>query len=351
MAGKQTRPVTIADVARRAGVSNGTVSRYNNSPDVVSAATRERIRAAIEELGYAPNLLARSFRVGHTGIVLVLTTWISDPFYGDVIAGIVRVARAKGYTVRIEELDAEPLSASDLGAFVASRQADGIVVLGSPWPFRRGAAGQDGAEHAIVVCGETADPELMRYPRFQIDGHAAALEITCYLAGLGHERIGFIGNAGSTVPLLEREHGYREGLSRSGINPDPEWLSDGGESMEESRRAARSLLNAQRRPTAIVCATDEIALAAMAEIRDAGLSVPGHVSVTGFDDTRYAAVSNPGLTTIAQPAGEIGERAMHRLLKDMSGPGAGAGVEHLPYQLVIRRSASSPPFGERDGEA
>ncbi len=342
MAGKQPRPVTIADVARRAGVSNGTVSRYNNAPDVVSAATRERIRAAIDELGYVPNLLARSFRVGHTGMILVLTTWISDPFYGDVISGIMRVARSRGYTVRIEELDAAPLAAGDLGAFVASRQADGIVVLGSPWPFRRSAQTRDGTDHAIVVCGETADPELTRYPRFQIDGHAAAAEITRYLAGIGHRRIGFIGNEGSTVPLLERKHGYLEGLAQSGISTDPDWIADGGDSMEDARRSARALLNAQQRPTAMVCATDEIALAAMAEIRDAGLSVPGDVSVTGFDDTRYAAVSNPGLTTIAQPAGEIGERAMLRLLKDLAGDSSSAGVEILPYQLVIRRSSAPP---------
>ncbi|WP_171060616.1 LacI family DNA-binding transcriptional regulator [Poseidonocella sp. HB161398] len=342
MAGRPIRAVTIADVARLAGVSNGTVSRFNHEPDRVSPATREKIRAAIDELGYAPNLLARSFRIGHTGIILVLTAWIGDPFYGEVISGIGRVARARGYTVRIEELDDAPLSAGDLGSFVSSRQADGIVVLGSPWPFRQPEAERGAGSHAIVICGETSDPELARYPRFQIDGRAAAQELARYLAGLGHARIGFIGVAASTVPLREREQGYLEGMAAAGLAVAPDWIADGGITMEDARRAARALLNAATRPTAVICATDEIALAAMAEIRDAGLSIPGDVSVAGFDDTRYAAVSEPPLTTIAQPAQQIGERAMYRLLKEIAGEAGPAGVELLPYKMVIRRSTGRP---------
>ncbi|MER5173590.1 LacI family DNA-binding transcriptional regulator [Thioclava kandeliae] len=336
--------MTIADVAKLAGVSNGTVSRFNHEPERVSPATRDKIQAAIETLGYSPNILARNFRTGSTGVILVLTSGIGDPFYGDVISGIGRVARSKGYTVRIEELyDGTPLSSNDLSSFISSRQADGIVVLGSPWPFRHSERDAGDASYAIVVCGETSDPELARYPRFQIDGRSAAHEMTRYLIGQGHYQIGFLGVAGATVPLVERENGYKLAMKEANIELSPDWIADAGVTIEEARRATTALLHTQKKPTAIICATDDIALAAMAEIHAQGLVVPRDICVTGFDDTRYAAIANPPLTTVAQPREQIGENAVYKLIDMMNNKPAPLREEQrqyiLPHRIILRGSS------------
>lgn len=339
--GNENKMVTIADVAQHAGVSNGTISRYFHEPERVRVDTREKIRVAIEILGYTPNALARNFRMGNTGVVMVLTTFVGDPFYGDVVSGINRVAREKGYVVRIEEFSEKPLSGNDLNSFVQSRQADGIIVMGSPWPFKPGKKVEQQSQHAVVVCGETADPELMSYPRFQIDGRKASFELTQLLIGLGHTEIAFIGGSAESFNLKDREQGYRDAMDASGLSLEEEWIVYGELDMTSARSAINDLLQAVRRPSAIMCATDDMALGAMAELHSRGYSIPKDFSITGFDNTKYAEVANPPLTTIAQPAHEIGARAMTNLVRKIQGGAAYVGVEHLQHTMVVRQSTAA----------
>ncbi len=333
---------SIKDVAKSADVSVGTVSRYFNEPDRVKDETRLRIQAAIEALGYLPNNLARNFRLGKTGTILVLVWTIGDPFYGDVLAGISRVAVEKGYRISIQEFAPGSLSNTDLNDIVSSRQADGIVVLGGAAPFRRSDDQPAEAHPAIVVCGETADSELLPYPRVQVDGHQACHEITQYLIGLGHERIAFMRGEQGSAMIQDRETGYRAAMAQASLPVEDGWMASGNLTAEGARRATRQLFNAQNRPTAIVCANDEMAFGAMAELRMLGLSVPEDISIVGFDNTRYAALMNPPLTTIAQPTADIGERSMYRLLRAMKNRVLESGVEYVAHQLILRESARSP---------
>ncbi|EJJ31498.1 transcriptional regulator [Rhizobium sp. CF142] len=330
---------SIKDVAKQAGVSNGTVSRYFHQPDRVHEETRNKIREAIDQLGYAPNASAQSFRLGNTGIVLVLTSSIGDAFYGDVIAGIIQVANTKGYGVRVQEVQPGKLAAGELDRIAASRQADGIIVLGDAGPFpasRR--TDQIRNRPAIVVCGETSDPELLGYPRFQIDGFAAAAELTNFLIGLGHREIGFMRGEIASINLHERESGFRSAMKQAGITIAEDWLCNGQFTIKPARRAIADFLNAKIVPTALICANDEMALGAMAELQSRGIRVPQDVSVVGFDDTRYADVANPPLTTIAQPASEIGERGMYCLLQAIRGEEPQTAVEYLAHRLIVRKS-------------
>ncbi|QRM57884.1 LacI family transcriptional regulator (plasmid) [Sinorhizobium sp. BG8] len=333
---------SIKDVAKSADVSVGTVSRYFNEPERVKDETRLRIQAAIEALGYLPNNLARNFRLGKTGTILVLVWTIGDPFYGDVLSGISRVAVEKGYRISIREFAPGSLSNTDLNDIVTSRQADGIVVLGGAAPFRRSDDHSVEAHPAIVVCGETADTELLPYPRVQVNGHQACNEITQYLIGLGHERIGFMRGEQGSAMVQDRETGYRSAMEHAGLPVEDDWMASGNLTAEGARRATRQLINAQSRPTAIVCANDEMAFGAMAELRILGFSVPEDISVVGFDNTRYAALMNPPLTTIAQPTADIGERSMYRLLRAMKNRASESGVEYVPHQLILRESARAP---------
>lgn len=334
---------SIRDVAQHAGVSNGTVSRYFHEPERVHKDTRKRIQQAIEQLDYSPNTLARNFRLGKTKLILVMVWTIGDPFYGDVLTGITRVAKQRGYHIHIREVASGSLSNHDLNDIVTSRQADGIIVLGGAAPFRRDDVQSQFAAHpAIVVCGETADPELHHYPRVQIDGFAAAREVTSYLIGLGHRRIAFMrGEPGSSL-VQDRETGYRAAMEDAGIDVLDEWFAEGNLIISDARRATRQLMNSDITPSAIVCANDEMALGTMAELQAMQLKVPDDVSVVGFDNTRYAEVSNPPLTTVAQPAQDIGETGMYRLLQAIRDPTSEVGLVHLPHRLIIRQSTGAP---------
>ncbi|WP_275791377.1 LacI family DNA-binding transcriptional regulator [Pararhizobium gei] len=306
--------------------------------------TRNKIQVAIEQLGYLPNALARNFRLGKTKLVLALVGALGDPFYGDVLAGVSYVARQRGYRIRIQEFTAGSLSHTDLNHIVTSREADGIIVLGGAAPFRRNAGeGESAANPAIVVCGETADPELLHYPRVQIDGFSAAREITLYLIGLGHRNIAFMRGEPGFSMIQDRETGYRAALEDAGIDIPDDWLADGNLIISDARRATRKLVNAKTLPTAIVCANDEMALGTISELQTMKFSVPGDISVVGFDNIRYGEVSNPQLTTVAQPAQSIGETGMYRLLKVMDNPLSEAGVVYLPHRVIIRQSAGIAP--------
>jgi LacI family repressor for deo operon, udp, cdd, tsx, nupC, and nupG len=333
---------SIKDVAKQAGVSNGTVSRYFHQPERVHVETRNKIRDAVEQLGYAPNASAQNFRLGNTGIILILTSSIGDAFYGDVIAGVTRVANLKGYGVRVQEVQPGKLEPGELDRIAASRQADGIIVLGDAGPFPASRKLEERRNRpAIVVCGETSDPELLAYPRFQIDGFASALEMTNFLIGLGHRYIGFMRGEIASINLHERESGYRAAMEQAGLLVDEDWLCNGEFTIEQSRRAISDFLAAKQRPTALICANDEMAFGAMAEFQSRGLNVPQDISVVGFDNTRYADVSNPPLTTIAQPAQEIGERGMHCLFQAIKGEAPKTSVAYLNHRLIVRKSARS----------
>lgn len=334
---------SIKDVAQLAGVSNGTVSRYFHEPDRVSPDTRERIRNAIDAVGYSPNALASNLRRQQTGLLLVLVWTIGDPYYGAVMSGITRVARREGYRVHVQEVAPGSLENNDLEYLLRSRVADGIIVLGGDAPHESKARriGVEG-HPAIVVCGETGDPGLFSYPRVQIDGFEATRELTRYLAGLGHHRIAFMSGEPGSLMLEERKRGFLAEMESRGLPVNSDWLVDGHLVIDSARRAARRLINARERPTALICANDEMALGAMAELQSNGLVVPDDISVAGFDNTRYADIANPGLTTVAQPAEAIGEQGVYRLLNILRNPAAESGVKHLPHRLILRESTAPP---------
>ena len=334
---------SLKDVAKLAGVSVGAVSRYLNEPERLLESTRRKIRPAIEALNYSPNALARSLRRGKTGLVMVICSAIGDPYFGDVIRGIQRVARERGMTILVREVRSiheRPSEASDI---VLSRAADGVIVLGSNSPFDLTEDVHKTVDHPpVVVGGEIVSGALQRMPSVRIDNVAAAEELSRYLIGLGHRRFGFIaGEPGSPV-MDDREIGFRNALAERSIPVSPEFMVHGDLIVDGGCRAMHHLMSLANPPTAVVCANDEMAIGAMGEARAMGLTVPNDLSIVGFDDVRYAEAMNPPLTTVAQPAEEIGERCFRRLMRALAEPGSESGVEIVPHRLVIRSSAGPP---------
>jgi len=336
--------VSIRQVAELAGVSIATVSRCLNEPGRVSARTRERVEQAVRTTGYAPNSLAQSFRRGHTNLIMVVLPSVGDPFFTGVLDGIREVTDAHGYSIIISETAHNTLTADEVGAMLASRQADGIILLASIFPYGPELL-ERARRHAqpIVIGCETLSPALMDLPGVHIDNTEAAREATQYLVSTGHRRIAFMTGEASSLLTADRETGYRRAMADAGLDIDEDWVVEGGMSIEGAERATAALLGARRPPTAIFCANDEMAIACLHALHQAGREVPHDVSVMGFDDIRYARVANPPLTTMAQPIGDIGRHVAKRLIEAIDQPETAAwDALVLPHALVVRDSVGPP---------
>ncbi|MAY36238.1 MAG: transcriptional regulator [Spongiibacteraceae bacterium] len=335
---------SIKDVARLAGVSIGTVSRSMNTPEKVSQKTRAKVEDAVRRTGYSPNRLAQSFRRGRTNLVMVVLPSVGDPFFTEVMRGIRAVAETSGYSVVIEETQFNTMTADKIGSMLVSNQTDGVILLASVSPFGTEIMASGGKQLLPIVVGcETVSPELSALPSVQIDNAAAASEMTDYLIAQGHRRIAMISGQSSSLLTKDREIGYRQAMQAARLRVEDGWVIDGGLTINGARAATRALLSGKSRPSAIFCATDEMAIGCLREVKAASLSVPGDISIAGFDDIRYAEVTDPPLTTISQPAGEIGERVMRRLLDRIKdSESASSGREFVPHELVIRESVAAP---------
>ena len=299
---------------------------------------------AIAQTGYSPNTLAQSFRRGKTHVIMVVLPSVGDPFFTGVMRGIRKIASENNYSLLINETQFNTMTADEIGAMVVSRQADGIVLLASMSPFGTEVLSERNHRALPIVVGcETISADLDSYPSVHIDNVAAATEATEHLIALGHKKIAFMYGQQDSLLTRDRENGYRATMKKAGLEVDDGWVLGGNLSIEGAAEATNFLLDHERPPTAIFCANDEMAIGCMHAIQSAGLKVPQDISVIGFDDTRYAAVTQPALTTIRQPAEEIGERVMQRLLHDIEhGRGATAEPELLPYQLIVRGSTGKP---------
>lgn len=336
--------VSIKEVARLADVSIATVSRCINSPEKVKEKTRLKVQDAILRTGYSPNTLAQSFRRGRTNLVMVVLPSVGDPFFTAVMRGIRAAAKAKGYSVVIEETQLNTMTANEVDAMLVSKQTDGIILLASMSPFGTEVLSAKSKRRLPIVIGcETVSPELADFPGVHIDNVAAAKEATNYLISQGHARIAMVCGQKSSLLTKDRELGYRAAMKQSKLPIEDGWVVEGELTIAGARKATRNLMNHSHRPTAIFCANDEMAIGCLHEVKSLGLTVPGEISIIGFDDIRYAEVTDPPLTTIRQPAEEIGERVMYRLCRRIeAGNGASSAPEIVPHKLVVRESVAKP---------
>lgn len=331
-------PPTISSVAALAGVSIATVSRCVNDPDRVNVKTRARVQKAIAKLGYSPNTLAQNFRRGRTNMIMVVMPQVGCPFLSEVLAG-VREGIGGRYSLVIAE--AKYRSYEEFGAMMVSRQVDGMILLATMPPF---GADLDQIRRLPVVLGcEPVSDEMAGLPSVHIDNFAAAREATSHLIGLGHRRIAFVSGPAGSLVTRDRERGFRAAMGESGLDVGEDQLCSAPLSTGGGAAAAEQLLGNDTRPTAVFCANDEMALGAMHVFQRAGLKIPEDISVMGFDDTRYAAIASPPLSTIAQPANEIGQRVAARMIAEIEGTASDGNRTLLEHRLIVRQSTGPCP--------
>jgi LacI family repressor for deo operon, udp, cdd, tsx, nupC, and nupG len=344
---------TISSVAELAGVSIATVSRCVNDPERVHAKTRARVQKAIAKLGYSPNSLAQNFRRGRTNMIMVVMPHAGCPFLSEVLAG-VREGIGGRYSIVIAE--AKHRSYEEFGAMMVSRQVDGMILLATMPPFGANLDEISPQRRLPVVLGcEPISSEMEWLPSVHIDNFEAAYEATRHLIDLGHRRIAFVSGPTGSLVTRDRERGFRAAMSDYKLPVIDDHMRAAPLSTDGGAAAATQLLHCDPRPTAAFCANDEMALGAMHVFQRAGLRVPDDVSVMGFDDTRYAAIASPPLSTVAQPAHEIGRRVAARMIDEIEGrPSSGPQGEVLRHRLIVRQSTGpcrqGPPAGERPRE-
>jgi LacI family repressor for deo operon, udp, cdd, tsx, nupC, and nupG len=330
----------IRKVADLAGVSVATVSRALKKPDMVSAATREKVFAAVKEAGYKPNLMAVQFRSRKSRNLVVLVPTVANLFFARVISGIQETARKKNYSVLLCNTLGNPDVEMAYAGMVDTFQADGVIQLRAFDPFEEKAF-EDGVIPPMVNACEVLDNA--RCPTVSLDNRTAARAMTEHLLRLGHKRIGMIKGPQRSPLTRDRVAGYRDALKAAGIAYDEHLLSPGDFTLHSGRKAAGVLINRDKPPTAIFCENDEMAIGAIQRVKQSGLRVPDDISVAGFDDIAFASFSDPPLTTVAQPAEEFGSTAVSLLIDLLENRIKKAPHITLPYELVVRASTGPAP--------
>src|SRR5215216_1192809 len=333
---------TQSDVAKRAGVSQATVSYVLNDNPVFSVPveTRQRILDAVDELGYIPNGAARSLRTRKTYTIASVIPDITNPFYPAFERGVQESAESHGYdlivynTGGVAEKERRCLHSVQqgrvdgvIGVFFQLTARDLIVLV------ERGMA---------VVRLEAKKKEASKYDlpldNLYVDNVAAARTAVGYLIHRGHTRIGMLD--GLHGPGGARVLGYRQALAEHRIVVDENLIRDGDFKEDGGYRAMRELLRLSPRPTAVFAANDMMAMGALLAIREAGLLIPQDVALVGFDDTPVTRLVTPSLTTVTQFQENLGRRAAEMLFERLEGTAPEHGrYEEMPYELIVRESA------------
>jgi LacI family transcriptional regulator len=339
---------TIYQVAQRAGVSIATVSRALAKPSELRPQTRERVLRAVAELGYVPSGAAHGLATRRTGVLGLVRPDIHDPeverghetlLYSDeVLRGMERAARAAGYAVLLTATDP-----GEQGFDVKlAGKTDGMVVLART--VQPAVLDRLARRVPIVLAAGPREPEQLDH--VSVANAAGAGEVTNHLIGThGATDIAFVGGPADSPDAADRFAGFQAALAAAGV-PVPARVHARGDFTEAGGHAAtRALLDAGRRPRAVVCANDQMAVGALTALAAAGLRVPADVLVTGFDDIQLARHVRPPLTTVHQPMRQLGATAVELLLRRLRDPAAAPATELLPTRLVARSSCGCTPPG------
>jgi len=323
---------TIKDVAREAGVSVATVSRVLNDKGPVSETTRERIRGVADRLRYSPHGAARSLITNRTAAIGVLLPDIHGEFFSELIRGIDRAARRRGYHLLVSGSHGDR---TELEAVLRATRGrvDGLIVM-SP---------ELDAETLRANLPETLPVVLLNcasdgawFDSITIDNHGGACAMVRYLVGLGHRRIALVKGPARNFDASERQRGYRDALRElpDGWSADLEFEGDFSE--EAGHRAGVRILELAHRPTAVFAANDGMAIGALSAFRDAGVEVPNDISLAGFDDIPISRFTAPTLSSVRVPIADLGALAITRLLHTID-------MESRPERLH-RTLATTPVF-------
>lgn len=332
-----SRRVTMADVAREAGVSLMTVSRVVNGKGGISAATRERVQQIIDRLGYRPSNIARGLVTNRTGTIGLIVPDNSNPFFSEVARGAEREAYAKGYNVFLCNTEEDRQREHTVLRSLEEKRVDGIVLCSSR--LTDSELHDVLTHHPAAVLINRPYASGGRFGLLHVDDELGGRLATQHLLESGHRAIGVLAGPDYSYSGQWRVQGYQATMQAAGLSPAPTWVQHCLPFVETGREAAQALLTAHPELTALYCYNDLVAVGAIQACVSLGRAIPGDVAIIGNDNIALAALVTPSLTTCHIPKQDLGSQAMRMLLSQIEDCPSGCENVVLPPELIVRASA------------
>lgn len=330
---------TIKDVAKKAGVSVGTVSNAINNIDIVSENTRRKVIKAIKELNFKPNSIARSLSKGKSNNIAIIVPEINNPFFPELIRGITDYLETKGYYAIIRNTDGsekkEEIFIRDLNSLFVS----GMIITPTDTNGRNFQILSELKVPMVIVDRES---DTLKEDIVIVNNHKGAYEAVSYLINCGHKIIIILCGSKHTKTAQNRYIGWEKAMKENGLfNND--YIYWGDFTIDSGRKNMDEVLKKFKKVDAVFASNDIIAIGAMQAIRENGLRIPEDISIIGFDDISFSKLLYPPLTTIRQPVYEIGSMASEILLKKIEGKNQQKNVCRyvIDGELVIRDSVAN----------
>ena len=337
---------SITEVARLAGGSIATASRVMGAADYpVSATTRQRVLDAAVALDYVPNALARGLLKSQIAVVGVIVHDITDPYFSEVVRGVEDAATPGGYLVITCSSDRSPERENSYVRLLRSMRAAAVIFAGSG--IDDAAFNEELGKHLVGIRANGAaavhlSPHAFGEPEVGVDNAAGIAAMVAALVGLGHRQIAFLAGPTDLYVGRERLSGYRRGLADAGIAGDERLIVHTSFDREGGALGVDELLAGGSPFTAICCANDLLALGALRRLAECEISVPGQVSVAGFDDVSVAGMTAPRLSTVRLPLRELGRRGFDHAIRQVAGEPVEREV--LSTEVILRDSTAAPRF-------
>ncbi|MES0883448.1 LacI family DNA-binding transcriptional regulator [Roseibium sp. SCP14] len=341
------KSIRIRDVAKEAGVSTATVSRALSNPELLTEATREVVFAAIRSTGYRVNKAARNLRTRQAGAVLVLVPNLGNPFFSQILAGMSECFGDSDTSVLIADTKDQAQSGKLFVDYFLDSQVDGMICLdgGLSGHELRQFSDNGLSDRIIFACEWVHDTCL---PSVRSDNARGARLAVQHLFDLGHRKIAHVTGPQENVLTHARREGMLAERARLELPVKDDWIIRGDFSLESGRQAAERIIAMEHRPTAVFCASDQVAFGLMSTLSANGLRVPEDISVVGFDDIELSEYYVPALTTIRQDRRALGRKAATLLMECIDPEPVALAERTAPVvvdvELVVRQSAA-PPAG------
>lgn len=337
------KTVKIQDVAKVAKVSTATVSRTLSNPSVVSEATRNAVLDAVKQTGYRVNRAARNLRTQRANAILVLLPDMGNPFFSQILQGIESVLSPSGFSMLIADTGQIAAAGDRLADYLNDGRADGLVILdgGLDKTIVDELSEFQQRDNIVCACEWLDNTDFPSVRSANRRGSRAAVE---HLIDLGHQKIAHVTGPTLNVLTEARRHSFVETLTDHKLLQHEKWIISGDFSLQSGRDAALKIMEMKDRPTAVFCASDQIAFGMIAEFAKQGINVPEQMSIIGFDDIELSEHYIPALTTMRQDRFSLGRQAAEMLLAQFSAIEKVKKPEAviMDVALIIRDSTASP---------
>jgi DNA-binding LacI/PurR family transcriptional regulator len=336
----ENKKATIRDVAALANVSIATISRYLNGNIPVADETGKRIAKAIETLSYTPDRIAKSLKTGRMNNIMHVVPDITNPYYARMYRAVQGYAMQKGFTVMLYDTAALEINEEKAVQLFSNRDADGLFFC--TIDKSRAVFDRLKALNRPVVTNTRFD-ELLFDTIYSPGGHGIYIAAR-HLLDLKHRDIAYAGGSAHSIVNMRRRSGFQKAMDEAGIQVHPDYFFEMDFTMDGGYRAGVYFAGLNRRPTAICCANDMIAMGVMQALNERGIRIPDDISLTGEDNIEYVQICRPGLTTTHNPSDFVAEQAVKMLIERIEEQYTGAPREVIcARELIIRNSTKALP--------